>query len=144
MTELTPDEQALAEIKANPFYYAVALMESSCNVNAENKTSTAKGIFQLILQTRKNLGVSNWRSPAQQLQAFKRLLKRNKMVFKTEDPEKLYAAHYLGEPTYKKVVENLPLTPKQEDIVSYYVYKVAPKFRKILEKTMKEASNRGA
>jgi len=132
------DEEALAEIKANYFYHAVAMMESSCNPNAENKTSTAKGIFQLILQTRKNLQVTNWRSPAQQLEAFKRLVKRNKMVFKTEDPEKLYAAHYLGEPTYKKVLEDLPLTEKQEAIVSYYVYKVAPRFRKILEAMRKK------
>ena len=137
-----PDSEALAKIKANPFYYAVALMESSFNVNAENKTSTAKGLFQLILQTRKNLRVTNWRSPAQQLQAFERLLKRNKMVFKTEDPEKLYAAHYLGEPTYKKVVEDLPLTEKQEAIVNYYVYKVAPRIRKILQKVMSDGTRK--
>lgn len=132
------DEEALAEIKANTFYYAVALMESDFNVNAENKTSTAKGIFQLIKNTRKALGVSNWQSAAQQLKAFKRLVKRNKEVFKTDDPEKLYAAHYLGEPTYKKVLEDLPLTEKQETIVSNYVYKVAPRFKRILAKVMEK------
>lgn len=141
--ELPPmqtDEEALAEIKSNPFYYAVALMESGCNVDAECKTSTAKGIFQLILQTRKNLGVTNWRSAAQQLKAFKRLVKRNSYVFQTEDPEKLYAAHYLGEPIYKKVLEDLPLTEKQENIVTNYIYKVAPRFKKILAKVMQNVS----
>lgn len=131
---LQTDEEALAEIRSNVLYYAIALMESDMNPNAENPTSTAKGLFQLILNTRKQLGVTNWKSPAQQLKALKRLVKRNSYIFKTEDPERLYAAHYLGEPTYKKVLEDLPLTEKQEEIVSYYLYKVRPRFRKILEK----------
>ena len=130
------DEEAMAEIKSNPFYYAVAMMESGCNPLAENKKSTAKGIFQLLRATRQALNVTDWRSPAQQLEAFKRMVKRNSYIFNTDDPEKLYAAHYLGEPTYKKVLEDLPLTEKQEAIVTEYIYKVAPRFKKILAKVM--------
>lgn len=136
------DAKALAEIKSNVLYYSIAMMESSCNVDAENKTSTAKGIFQFIENMRRHLGVTNWRSAAQQLEAFKKLVARHQKVFKTDDPERLYAAHYLGETIYKKVLADLPLTEKQESIVTDYLYKVAPRFKKILEKVKKDFKSR--
>ena len=126
------DAEAMAEILATPLYHAFARMESNCDVNAENPKSSAKGIFQLIKATREALGVTNWRSPAQQLEALKHLLKRNKEVFQTEDPEKLYAAHYLGEPTYQKLLHDKELTEGQQQIVDYFMHKVAPRFNEIV------------
>lgn len=127
------DIAAFNEIRANRFYLAVATIESSLNPNAVSRTSTARGIFMLIEATRKALGVSNWKSVSQQLKAFKTLVKQHQEIFKTDDPEILYAAHYLGATILRKHLNNLVLTPKQKGLVTSYNSIIKPRFKRIYD-----------
>ncbi len=130
----TPEEvKALEEIQNNVFYSAVFEFESGNNPLATNKSSSAKGAFQLIDATAKKLGVKDVFDLADNFEGFKKLTEEHKQMF-GEDYQNLYAAHYLGATIFRKVRENKVLNTWQAKIYQYYLKQVKPKFERTLEK----------
>lgn len=105
------------EIDANPYYKAVYQAESGRNPLAKNPNSSASGAFQLINSTAKALGVKDPFDLAQNFEGFKKLTEDNARIIGSTDPVALYTAHYLGAPLTKKLMDNKPLTAKEEQIV---------------------------
>lgn len=126
------DAKALEEIKADPLLKSIARAESNLNPDAKNKESSASGIFQLVKKTAANLGVKDPFSVAESLQGMRKLLKEYSSVA-GNDPLLTYAAHYLGVPVLRKLLQGGELTQKQMDQVAYLKSTALPRFKKIYE-----------
>lgn len=57
-----------------------------------------------------------------------------------DDPEMLYAAHYLGASVLRKYLEGEDLTKDQEAQVEYFKEKALPRFMRIYQKVKKTNS----
>lgn len=121
--------QAVQEIKADPYYNALATAESGWNPNAKNKSSSATGLFQLVSGTAKSLGVEDPKNITQSFEGVKKLTEENKAIFGS-DPAMLYAAHYLGANVLKKWLDGKPLTDVQQAQVLELKTKALPNFLK--------------
>jgi hypothetical protein len=119
-----------AEIDKDPYYSALYEIESGRNPLAANKTSSAKGGFQLINSTAKSLGVEDPFDLAQSFEGVKKLTEEHKKKF-GDDPRMLYAAHYLGETTLRKAMEGKELTPEQQKQVEFLVSELIPRIERI-------------
>ena len=119
-----------SEIDSDPYYSAVYETESGRNPQASNPNSSAKGAFQLINATAKNLGVEDPLDLEQNFEGFKKLTEENKARF-GNDPITLYKAHYLGAPLLKKVQQGKALTPQEQAIVRDLQARALPRFLKI-------------
>jgi len=115
----TETQAAIRNIKADPYYDALAMTESSWNPKAKNPDSTAKGLFQFINSTAKSMGLDDPFDIPKSFEKVQTLTDRHKEVFGT-DPLALYAAHYLGETVFRKYLNNKPLTPTQQAQVDYF------------------------
>ncbi len=112
-------EAAIKQIKADPYYDALAMTESSWNPKAKNPDSSAKGLFQFINSTAKSMGLDDPYDVPKSFAKVQELTDRNKSIF-GDDPLLLYAGHYLGETVLRKYLNNKPLTATQQAQVDYF------------------------
>lgn len=135
--EFNPGERkamgTIDDIKADPLDHAIALTESGMNPKAKNPVSSASGIFQLTKGTAKALGVKDVFNADENYAGYKKLLAEHKARF-GDDPETLYAAHYLGAPLLAKVQSNRVLTATEKKIVQEFLDQALPNFQKNYEK----------
>jgi len=127
------DKEAFKQIKANPYYHALALAESGLNPKAKNPKSTAKGLFQFVDATAKSLGVKNPYDVTESWEGIQRLTNEHAERFGTDDPVTLYAAHFLGGTLLSKVNRGLKLSAKEQRLVDEFRTKALPNFVKNLE-----------
>lgn len=127
-----------SEIDSDPYFSAVYEAESTRNPMAQPRDpktgkllSSAKGGFQLIDSTARNLGVKDAFDLRQNFEGFKKLTDENARAIKSEDPSDLYSAHYLGAPLYKKWMAGKPLDDTEQSQVDYLLRKALPRFNKI-------------
>ena len=97
----------------NAYYAALAKHESNFNPMAKNQNSSAKGLFQFVDDTARRTGLENAYDINQQLKAAKQLTEGHRQAF-GDDPDLLYAAHYLGQPTLQAVLTGQPLDEQQQ------------------------------
>ena len=136
-----PVNEVIEAIKADPVNYTVAIMESGKKKNgewvldpeADNPTSTAKGLFQLLDGTAKNLGVKNSLDAGDNFDGFLKLKEETIKKFGSDDVQMIYANHYLGEPTLRRWLDGKPLDEKQAAHVKYFQEKLLPKLNRIYE-----------
>lgn len=128
------DAVAIEQIKADPYYSALAKTESDFNPLAKNPKSSAKGMFQFIDATAKKLGVSDPFNVRDSFEAVRKLTAQNAYRFNTTDPATLYAAHYLGAPLLSKVMRGLDLSPKEAAILKSFETSALPRFKKAYQK----------
>lgn len=126
---LSPVKAVEAQIDSDPFYSAVYEVESGRNPKAKNPESSASGAFQLIKSTAKALGVNDVFDIAQNFEGMKKLTEENKRIF-GDNPELLYAAHYLGAPLLKKWLQDKPLNQTERQQVEFLNSKALPRFRR--------------
>lgn len=135
--EFNPGERkpvgTIDDIKADPLDHAIALTESNLDPKAKNPVSSASGIFQLTKGTAKALGVKDVFNADENYAGYKKLLAEHKARF-GDDPETLYAAHYLGAPLLAKVQSNRVLTATEKEIVQEFLDKALPNFQKNYDK----------
>jgi len=125
-----------SQIDSDPIDAAIYEIESGRNPNAKNPTSSASGAFQLINKTAKKLGVTDVFDIAENYKGYLKLKEENQGVLKRlgidpNDAEALYSLHYLGAPTFRKLINGQPLTETQAAQVRYLESKVLPKFNKV-------------
>lgn len=125
------------EIKANPYYNALAETESSWNPKAHNPDSSAKGLFQLIDSTAKSLGVRDPFDIGQSFEGVKKLTEEHAAKF-GDDPKILYAAHFLGEGLLRKWINNKDLTEVEQSHVNNFENQALPRFERIYNNLTKE------
>lgn len=118
-----------AFIDSDPYLAAVYATESSRNPKAKNPESSASGAFQLIDAIAKALGVKDPFDLQQNLQGMLKLTEENAASLGTRDPVILYAAHYMGAPLAKKVINNERLSSKETKIKNDFFSKALPRFR---------------
>lgn len=143
----------IQKIQQDPVDHSIAIMESGKNLdtktlmkntdaqnaemlknvtfdpNAKNPESSASGIFQLLKGTADNLGVKDPFDPGQNYAGYLKLKEQNSQ-FGT-DPATVYAVHYLGAPTYSKLLKGEPLTETQTEQVRTLKDQLLPKLAKI-------------
>jgi hypothetical protein len=124
------------QIDSDPIDAAIYQIESGRNPNAKNPTSSASGAFQLINKTAKKLGVTDVFDIAENYKGYLKLKEENQGVLKKlgidpNDAEALYSLHYLGAPTFRKLINGQSLTEQQAAQVRYLESKVLPKFNKV-------------
>lgn len=117
------------EIESDPIDAAIFEVESSSGKNLKNPKSSAKGGFQLIDATSKSLGVDDPMDLAQNYAGYKKLKAEHIERF-GNDPEVLYAAHFLGATTLDKFLKGKPLTKEQSDHVQEFKKVALPRFRR--------------
>lgn len=122
-----------AKIDADPVDAAIYEIESGRNPLAKNPKSTASGAFQLLKSMQKSLGVKDPFDIEDNYIGYKKLRAENEARF-GDDPELLYAAHYLGAPVLDKVLKKKDLTKAEELQVKYLEEKILPKFRSVYAK----------
>jgi len=110
------------------YYAALGQTESSLNPMAKNPTSSAKGLFQFIDSTAKNVGLQDPFEKSQSLAAVQNLTNQHRQQF-GDNPELLYGAHYLGQPTLAAWLSGQPLEPQQAQNVQSFVNAALPRFR---------------
>lgn len=120
-------DASISEIKADPYYNALAHAESGFNATAKNPDSSAKGLFQLIDSTSKSLGVEDPFDVDQAFKGVKKLTQDHVEMF-GNDPATLYSAHYLGARVLKKVLNKEDLSPTEKAQVAYLKEKALPRF----------------
>lgn len=120
------------EIDADPYLSALYQAESGRNPNAKNPTSSAKGGFQFIDSTAKNLGVKDPLDLKESLDAVKKMTDEHVKRF-GNDPALKYAAHYLGATVLAKALKGETLSEKEKNQVEYLEKKALPDFMKIYE-----------
>lgn len=114
------------------YYAALAQTESSMNPLAANPNSSAKGLFQFVDKTAQNVGLQDPFDPRQSLAAVQQLTGQHRQQF-GDNPELLYAAHYLGQPTLSAWQSGQPLQPNQQDWVQSFSNQALPRFRNQLQ-----------
>ena len=127
-----------SQIDSDPIDAAIYEIESGRNPLAKNPTSSASGAFQLINKTAKKLGVEDPFDIAQNYKGYLKLKEEHQGVLRKlgideNDPEALYSLHYLGSPTFKKLMKGNPLTETEAGHVRYLESKVLPRFRKVYQ-----------
>lgn len=122
-----------AEIDADPFYALAYQLESGRGKYLKNPKSSAKGAFQLIDSTAKKLGVKDPMDLEQNFEGFKKLTEEHRKEF-GDDPRLLYAAHFLGSTTLRKLLAGKPLSEEQQSHVEEFQEKLLPKVEKFLSK----------
>lgn len=120
---------ATAEIKADPYLNALAMHESNWKPKSTNDKSTAKGLFQFIDDTARRVGLADPFSIPQSLKAIKILTDDHRKKF-GNDPEMLYAAHYLGAGVLNKLLKNQPLDKEEREHATFLIETLLPRFRK--------------
>ncbi len=125
----------MEDIKADPYYHATALTESELDPKAKNPNSSASGLFQLTKGTAKALGVKDVFDAQQNFDGFKKLTEENKARF-GNDPETLYAAHFLGAPLLAKLQRGAELTEEEKAIVQEFLHVALPHFQKNYDKVL--------
>lgn len=133
MEEKKPDP--IAQIKADPYYAALAQTESSFDPKAANPDSSAKGLFQFVDATAKSVGLKDPFDVAESFQAVQKLTDENRARF-GDDPEMLYKAHYLGATLLNKVLNNKPLSDKEQRLVKDLEETALPNFLKNYEREL--------
>lgn len=121
------------EIDADPYLSTLYEVESGRNPKAKNPKSSATGAFQFINSTARAMGLKDPTDLAASLEAVRRFTNEHKKQF-GDDPATLYAAHFLGAPTLKKVFDGLPLSSKQKEHVNELKEKALPRFQRIYSK----------
>jgi len=140
--KLKPSEaQVLEEIKKDPVDHAIAIMESGkkdketgqwvLDPKAKNPESSASGLFQLIKKTAGDLGVKDVFNPKDNYEGYKKLKAETIEKFGASDPFTIYASHYLGETTLRKVLDGKSLSEKERKQVQYLKTVLFPKLEKI-------------
>lgn len=132
-----------SQIDSDPVDAAIYEIESGRNPNAKNPTSSASGAFQLINRTAKKLGVEDPFDIAQNYKGYLKLKEEHQGVLRKlgideNDAEALYSLHYLGAPTFKKLINGSPLTEQQAAQVRYLESKVLPKFNRVYKSKLTE------
>lgn len=130
MQKASVDSKALT-----PYFAALAQTESSMNPMAKNKNSSAKGLFQFIDDTAKKTGLENAYDIKQQKKAVEKLTLSHAEKFGT-DPNMLYAAHYLGQPTLQAWLAGEPLTEKQQNQIIDFTSQALPNFQANMQMVM--------
>jgi hypothetical protein len=125
----------IEDIKADPYYHATALTESGLDPNAKNPNSSAAGLFQLTSSTAKALGVKNVFNAQQNFDGFKKLTEENKARF-GNDPETLYAAHFLGASLLAKLQRGDSLTDTEKAQVQEFLHVALPHWQKNYERVL--------
>lgn len=110
------------------YYAALAQTESSLNPQAQNPTSSAKGLFQFVDKTAAGVGLQDPFDPRQSLAAVQQLTGQHRQQF-GDNPELLYGAHFLGQPTLAAWQSGQPLEPQQQDWVNQFANQALPRFR---------------
>ena len=110
------------------YYKALAGTESSFNTKAKNPTSSAKGLFGMVDDTARRLGVADATDPTQAMAGIQDLTGRHAKVF-GNDPETLYAAHFLGQNTLSKVLKGEALDKDQAKWVQDFTANALPRFQ---------------
>lgn len=129
-SEVKPIKAIEQEIDSDPFYSALYEAESGRNPEAKNPESSASGGFQFIKSTAKAVGLDNPLDLGKSFEAVKKLTDENKGRF-GDNPEDLYAAHYLGATVLQKLIDKKALTQKEQDQVNYLQEKALPRFMRI-------------
>lgn len=116
MTE-NPSVKPISDIEAlidqDPIDSAIYEVESGRGKHLKNPKSSAKGIFQIVDKTARDLGAGDVMDPLENYKAYKKL--REDMRDTTgDDPAMVYAGHFLGETTLRKWINGEPLTDTQE------------------------------
>jgi len=119
-----------AEIDKDLYYSTLYQFESNRDPKAKNPESTAKGGFQFIDRTAKNLGLTDPYDLGASFEAVKVLDSQTKKLTKG-DPELRYAAHYLGQDVLNKLLNDGELTGTQLKQVDYLQNILLPRFRKM-------------
>ena len=136
-TPMPQPQDTIAAIKADPYYNTLAQTESSWNPNAANPKSTAKGLFQFTDGTA-NLKTINLKNPYDIPSSFKAVQTltndninelSNVKGFDSTDPEQLYAAHVLGAPLYRNVLEGSDLSSDDQALVNGFYNDALPHFQ---------------
>lgn len=128
----TPDTAIMSQIRSDPYYSALAQTESSFDPKALSKdpNSHAAGLFQFEPATAKALGLQDPYNVAQSFKAVKTLTDQNARSIGSDDPEDLYAAHYLGAPLYNKWKSGKTLDDDDRAKVNFLKQKALPNFNK--------------
>lgn len=118
-----------AQIDQDPVDAAIYATESNRDPLAKNKNSSASGGFQLIKQTAKSLGVKDVFDLEQNYNGYRKLRAEHEARF-GNDPEAIYAAHFLGATLMSKWLRGAQLTKDERAIVKSLETKAMPRFRK--------------
>lgn len=132
-----PVSDVIKAIKSDPVDHSIAILESGLDPKAKNPDSTAKGIFQLLDGTAKNLGVKNALDAGENYDGFLKLKKENAKF--GSSPQMVYAAHYLGAPTLSKWLNGDKLTEAQTAQVKELETVLLPRLMKIYSKLTKDS-----
>jgi len=124
------------EIKADPYYHALAMTESTMNPNAKNPKSSAKGMFQFIDETAKAVNLQDPNDVDASFKAVKFLTDDHRRMF-GNDPDMLYAAHVLGATRLRKVLNHQPLSDNDQRIVDKFYQIELPRFQKHYQSVVK-------
>lgn len=137
MTTPAEQEKLIQLIDSDPVDSAIFEMESARGKLLKNPDSTARGPFQLISSTAKNLGVKDVDDWAQNYTGYKKLRAENETRFKTSDPATVYAAHYLGAPLLDKWRKGKALDKTEAALVKGLIDTHLPRFKKIYANVLK-------
>lgn len=133
------DFETRDKIRENPYYWACFRIESSENPLIANKTSSAKGAFQLTRAICQAFHVKDPFDITENFNAFVKLTNENRERF-GDDPNTLYSAHYLGATLKEKLLEGEELDEDEETIVEYYDTVVYKRFKKVYDDVVRDMS----
>lgn len=128
------------QIDSDPYMSALYEVESSRGKKLTNDESSAKGAFQLIDATAKALGVTDPMDIAQNYAGAKKLTDGYRIKY-GNDPEMLYAAHFLGETVLDKLLAGKDLTDKQAQTVTDFKKLALPRFQRIYKEVLKKQNS---
>jgi hypothetical protein len=123
------------EIDSDPYYSALYEAESGRNPTAKNPKSTASGGFQFIKATAKALDLKDPFDLEQSFNAVRKLTGAHQEQF-GDNPEVLYAAHYLGQTLLSKWKRGVELKPNEQALVKSLQDKALPRFRRIYNQVL--------
>lgn len=123
------------EIDSDPYYSALYEAESGRNPTAKNPKSTASGGFQFIKATAKALDLKDPFDLGESFNAVRKLTGAHQEQF-GDNPEVLYAAHYLGQTLLSKWKRGVELKPNEQALVKSLQDKALPRFRRIYNKVL--------
>ena len=130
---MKPISDIEAEIDSDPYLSALYEAESGRNPKAKNPNSSASGGFQFINSTAKTMGLKDPFDLEESLGAVKKLTTEHRSKF-GDDPELLYAAHYLGSTVLNKWLDKKPLSQKETMQIQDFKTQAWPRFKRIYDK----------
>lgn len=138
-SDIKPIAAIEQEIDSDPYFSALYEAESGRDPKAKNPESSAAGGFQFVKATAKAVGLDDPFDLEKSFKAVKKLTDEHRDLF-GDNPEDLYAAHYLGSRVLKKLIERKPLTEAEQAQVNFLQTKALPRFMNIYNRITKPES----